>query len=429
VSATGAQANGGGSFPALSGDGQWVAFVSNATNIVSTNGAFHIFVHNLKTGTTELVSVNAAGEQGNNGSVTSRVAISGDGRFVAFDSIATNLVPDDTNGQSDIFVRDRQSGTTKRVSVASDGTQANFASTWPAISGNGRFVAFLSVARNLVPDDTNNAEDVFVHDRQTGMTERISANRPNGVVLPFRPAISADGRFVAFDSLLADDVDNVPNLYLRDRQTGTTEVVGSGNSGTYIGPAISADGRFVAFGTGSLSIYDRQTKLTESLAAEGVNGIGNPAISADGRFVAFYGNSIPATGFPAQIFLYDRRTHTSEPVSVNSNSMAANDVSYFSSISADGRSVAFQSLATNLVSDDTNGGTDVFVRILPTPACAGDCNADTGVTVDELVKMVNIALGSADPSDCSAGDINGDHAITVDEIVAAVNNALQGCGM
>ena len=127
-------------------------------------------------------------------------AISADGRFVAFSSDATNLVPGDTNGTADVFVRDRQTGTTRRVSVGSGGAQGNGLSVDPAISADGRFVAFASDATNLVPGDTNGADDVFVRDRQTGTTRRVSVGSggAQGDRVSFDPAISADGRFVAF---------------------------------------------------------------------------------------------------------------------------------------------------------------------------------------------------------------------------------------
>src|SRR5204862_2107304 len=124
------------------------------------------------TGTTERVSVASGGTEGNDASLG--FALSADGRFVAFQSDATNLVAGDTNGATDVFVYDRQTGMTERVSVASDGTQANNASSYPVLSADGRFVAFDSAATNLVAGDTNGATDVFVHDRQTGATERAS---------------------------------------------------------------------------------------------------------------------------------------------------------------------------------------------------------------------------------------------------------------
>src|SRR5262249_22216540 len=222
---------------------------------------------------TELLNVASDGTPGN-GSVIDLdgPVMSTDGRFVAFGSDATNLVPNDTNTSpsrgcatpgcaEDIFVRDRQTGLTERVSVASDGTQADEESFSPAISADGRFVAFGSIASNLARADTNRFTDVFVHDRQTGLTERVSiaSDGSQGNGFSGLPAISADGRYVAFVSdatdLVPGDTNGFADVFVRDRQTGTTERISVASGGTqannYSGPgdhlAISSDGRFVAF--------------------------------------------------------------------------------------------------------------------------------------------------------------------------------------
>ena len=158
----------------ISADGRYVAFTSKATNLVinDANEAGDIFVHDRQTGTTERVSVASDGTEGTSDSLAP--ALSADGRYVVFTSEATNLVASDTNGTHDIFVHDRQTGITERVNVASDGTEANGRSWHPVLSGGGRYVAFESSATNLVAEDTNRRNDVFVHDRQTGITERVS---------------------------------------------------------------------------------------------------------------------------------------------------------------------------------------------------------------------------------------------------------------
>ncbi|HAL29388.1 MAG TPA: hypothetical protein DCP20_01540, partial [Coriobacteriia bacterium] len=176
VASDGAEANGWSpsGIPSISADGRYVAFGSDATNLVAddTNGEIDIFVHDRVTGITERVSVASDGSQGNGALL--RPAISGDGRCVAFLSLATNLVPGDTNGLSDVLVHDRVTGVTERVSVASDGSQGNGRCLWVSISEDGRYVAFASDSTNLVMDDTNGADDIFVHDRVTGITERAS---------------------------------------------------------------------------------------------------------------------------------------------------------------------------------------------------------------------------------------------------------------
>ena len=194
---------------AISG-GRYVAFWSWATNLVpgDTNGYPDVFVHDMQTGTTSRVSVASNGTQANGASDSEAAALSSDGRYVAFESDASNLVSGDTNNAGDIDVYDTQTGTTSRVSVASNGTQANSYSTWPAISGNGRYVAFESAASNLVPGDTNKANDIFVHDMQTGTTVRVSVasngtratpGQPYGYGSEF-PVISDDGRYIGFTS-------------------------------------------------------------------------------------------------------------------------------------------------------------------------------------------------------------------------------------
>jgi hypothetical protein len=223
VDSAGNEGNGYSVDAAMSSDGRFVAFDSFASNLVpgDTNGTDDIFVHDRQTGATERVSVDSAGGQANDSSGTP--ATSTDGRFVAFTSSASNLVPGDTNDVSDIFVHDRQTGATERVSVDSAGGQANDRSGASAISGDGRFVAFGSDSSNLVSGDTNGARDVFVHDRQSGATERVSVDSAGiqGKANSRNPAISGDGRYVAFDSdtstLVAGDTNGARDLFVHDR--------------------------------------------------------------------------------------------------------------------------------------------------------------------------------------------------------------------
>ena len=345
------------------------------------------------TGTTTRVSVASDGEQGNSSSYDS--SISADGRYVAFESSASNLVSGDTNGAYDVFVHDRQTGQTTRVSVASDGSQGNDGSEDPSISADGRYVAFVSYASNLVSGDTNVDADVFVHDRQTGQTTRVSiasdGNQGNGEC--WYTSISADGRYVAFDSwasnLVSGDTNGTRDVFAHDRQTGQTTRVSvasdgnQGNSWSYY-PSISADGRYVAFYSWAsnlvsgdtndehdIFVHDRQTGQTTrvSVASDGSQGNGSPyqpSISADGRYVAFhsYASNLVSgdTNGAWDVFVHDRQTGQTTRVSVASDGSQGNDWSLRPSISADGRYVAFMSSASNLVSGDTNGAYDVFVH-------------------------------------------------------------------
>ncbi|MEG3991140.1 calcium-binding protein, partial [Microcoleus sp. S28C3] len=273
VDSAGNQANAGSFDPSTSTDGRFVAFVSDASNLVpgDTNDANDIFVRDTLTNTTTRVSVDSAGNQTDKEgyNYSSSPSISADGRFVAFRSYASNLVPGDTNDKSDIFVRDTLTNTTTRVSVDSAGNQANNAfvsvgrlslsgSSSPSISADGRFVAFDSYATNLVPEDTNNADDIFVRDILTNTTIRVSVDSAGnqGNSTSFEPSISANGRFVAFRSdatnLVPGDTNNIDDIFVRDILTNTiirVSVDSAGNQGnsTSFEPSISANGRFVAF--------------------------------------------------------------------------------------------------------------------------------------------------------------------------------------
>jgi Tol biopolymer transport system component len=390
----------------ISGDGRYVAFQSSASNLVpgDTNGATDVFVHDILTGQTTRVSVDGNGIQGNNGS--DKPSISADGRYVAFVSYADNLVPGDNNATGDIFVHDRQTGQNEIVSIDSNGNQANVASDQPSISADGRYVAFMSYANNLVPGDTNGLQDVFVHDRLTGNTIRVNVDSEGnqgvqvmGLVHTSLPSISGDGRYIAFESdvqLTPDDNNNRSDVYVHDMLTGQTTKIILNVANDYevfydVGtrePAISADGRYVAF-VGShwdfgpiVYIHDRQTGENTQIYNVYCYESGlwtcsptsyHPSISADGRYVAFHSdhnNLVPGdTNDVEDIFVHDRQTGQTIRASVDSNGNQANGGNEGNGppvISADGRHVAFFSPATNLViGDDTNDPWgDVFVHSL-----------------------------------------------------------------
>jgi Tol biopolymer transport system component len=316
-----------------------VAFESVATNLTAddTNGAIKdIFVRDRNTNETTRVSVSYNGDPVN--SASSAPSISSDGSYVAFESTATNLTADDTNGAiKDIFVRDRNTNETTRVSVSYNGDPVNGASSAPSISSDGRYVAFESLANNLVTGDTNGVKDIFVYDRNTGTTTLVSVDSSGlqGNGISSAPSISSDGGFVVFESLannlVTGDANGVKDIFVYDRNTGTTTLVSVDSSGLQgngisSAPSISSDGRFVVF---------------ESLA--------NNLVTGDTKGVK-------------DIFVYDRNTGTTIRVSVDSSGFQGDGASSVPSVSSDGKHVTFESIATNLVTDDTNGLRDIFVN-------------------------------------------------------------------
>lgn len=337
LNSLGVQGNGRSEYPAISADGRFVAFESSASNLVDgdTNSQRDIFVHDRATGATTRVSIDSAGEQGRLGSFSP--TISREGRYVAFDSYAPNLVADDTNAARDVFVHDRETGSTTRVSIGSEGSQGDGDSDIPAISGDGRFVAFASDATNLVTGDSNDSGDVFVHDRQTGMTTRVSVSSQGaqGDDHSFWLDISHDGGTVAFTSLasnlVAGDTNRRRDVFLRDRAAATTERI-----------SVDAGG------------------------AQGDGGSITPSISDDGSQVAYLSwasNLVPGdSNGRGDVFVFDRLTGATSRVSVASSGIQGNDNSVQAEISGDGRIVAFQSYASNLVDGDENGQVDVFAH-------------------------------------------------------------------
>ncbi len=385
---------------AVSLHGRYVAFTSEADNLIAhdENGDVDdVFIRDRVSGRTELVSVSTGGDQA--GGVSFSPSVSATGRYVAFGSLASNLVPHDTNARDDVFVRDRVTHTTRRISVNNGGGQANENSDSPVITPDGRYVAFRSLAGNLVSGDTNRRDDIFVRDRLSKSTERISVsgmgNQGNGE--SFAPAISADGRYVAFlswaSNLVAGDTNHVIDVFVRDRLAGTTERVNVSNAGaqgddTSYGDSIglSADARYVAFTSSAANLVpgdtnqhadvfvrDRIADTTErvSVSAAGVQGNGDsvePAISADGRRVSFTSDAANLVGGDnndvSDVFAHDLPTGTTTRQSVASGGMQSNGFSWMSNMSGDGLHIAFISAGSNLVPVDANASPDVFVRNL-----------------------------------------------------------------
>lgn len=337
VATDGTEANGQSSVAAISADGRYVLFNSGATTLVAgdTNGTWDAFLHDRRTGATTRVSVATGGVQANDHS--GGTAISADGRFVAFSSIATNLVAADTNGAEDAFVHDRQVGTTARVSLAMGGGDPDGPSWTTAISADGRYVVIESRASNLVAGDSNGWPDVFVHDRQTGTTQRVSVatDGTQANAESEYSTIDPSGRYVGFctraDTLTPGETFGLWDVYVHDRQTGATARVSATPTGSEPDggscPLVFSDedARYVAFGSAATDIVAGDTK---------------------GYF---------------DVFVRGRHVDGTTRVSVATGSVQGDDNSYMPAISATGRWVAFNAYATNLVANDTNGILDVFV--------------------------------------------------------------------
>lgn len=382
-SSSGANANGASFLPRATPDGRYVVFLSTASNLVpnDNNGQLDVFVLDNVSGTIARANLSSAGVEGgagsNAGSSDAFPMISADGRYVAFVSGSTNLVGGDTNGVTDVFVRDMVLGTTSRVSVASDGSQANGLCADISMSADGRYVAFVSFGSNLVPGDTNGFLDVFVRDLQSGTTVCASV-APDGSPADFNsnnPSLSADGRYLAFQSLasnlVAGDTNSQSDIFVRDLQTGITTRM-PGSAGFAHRPSISADGKVVAYINGSnASVYNFNTNTTTNVNVDS-NGVpGNSScdrvtISPNGQFVVFasFSSNLGAvdTNNITDVFLHDLQTHVTTPISVTPAGVAGNSLGQFGTVTADGSTVFFYSASSNLVSGDTNSVEDIFVR-------------------------------------------------------------------
>ncbi|MEU4623343.1 hypothetical protein AB0G04_25650 [Actinoplanes sp. NPDC023801] len=384
VTADGTQGNENSILPSVDADGRFVVFQSQASNLTSDddNGKYDIFLTDRGSGSLELISRGADGGPlpGNSGGarisadgrfvtyyswtgtsaeppkvqVYDRVArateqipagarggmfptISGDGRYVTFASGSEDIVPDANGWYGDVFLHDRQTGETKIASSSADGTQGDRSSSKGVVTADGRHVAFASSATNLVPGDTNDAEDIFLKDLTTGDIQRITVTSDGSQLTDFwiysDPSVSADGRYVSYSTTGAfdpADVNEDIDVYVRDTVTGTTTLVSRRASGE---------------------------PLSSGWAS-------SPAVSGDGGSIAFWSNSgqIVAgdTNYTGDLFVYDRTSGITERVSVTSSGAEA-DGADSGVLSHDGRLAFYRAAATNLVTNDTNGKDDIFV--------------------------------------------------------------------
>ncbi|MFJ5062513.1 TolB family protein [Streptomyces nigra] len=362
----------------------------------------------------ERVTVSATGEQGDGHA--SAPALSADGRFAAFSSDVAHLVPGDTNGDTDVFVRDARTGAVERVSVASDGTQADQGSSLRDISADGRYVLFGSRASDLVPWETPpadaGAEDVYLHDRRTGTTERISVAFDGGSAYSAGARLSADARYVFFnakaDRMEEGARDLFGAVYVHDRRTGRTERVSNTDRPTDAAllQDVSADGRYVLYtqpvprsSNGVTWVHDRRTGTEEQV---NVKADGSPAtryampatLSADGRTVAFENwdeDLLPGGGPDASdLYVRDLRRDVTRRIDAGPDGETSPDRPV---VSADGRYVGYE--ATPRLPDGSAGPANVYLRDLRTGGTRLISASVTGGPVtDEPVYVTSVSAGA-----------------------------------
>jgi len=467
--------NDGSNGSTMTPDGRYVAFASSADDIVANDINAHltdVFVRDTQTGTTTLVSVNQSGTGSGNDRSFGPV-ISATGRYIAFSSSATNLAPNDSNAFFDVYLRDMQTGTTTLVTYNLDGTAAAGGNANPySISPDGRYIVFTSGATNLttVPD-TSASIDIFVRDMQTGVNKMLSVNifgvspsNQNSYGVP--NSISSDGRYFLFESD-ASNLTSIPGsggrrAFIRDTQLDTTIPVAVDRLGTqtYNGvdiPVFAGGGRYVCFVSGGNDIVandnnnrgdvflrDLQTNTTTLVS---VNVAGNPIVNGnadkcritpDARYVAFSSSSTEHTTVPDtngganDIFLRDMQTGTTSLISHNlANTSAGNAFSTLHAISSDGRFVVFQSFATDLTNlPDTNSAVDIFAGDARTsrtiPISINDFGTSTPTVASGNSAVNNDGtkiIFESDAGNIAVGDFNGTTDVFLRNNIVQRNNA------
>ncbi len=379
----------------MSFDGELVVFSTRASNVTpfDTNVKLDIVIRDRSNNSTDILSGHTPMSNNSSGDQT---ALSRDGRYVVFDSSASNLVSNDTNGKKDIFVRDTKNNTIEMVSISTAGTQGNYDAKDPSMSADGNHIVFESFANNLTTGDSNGKYDIFLHNRQANTTTLIS-KKQDGTQSndhSFDARISADGKFVVFKSSEAldntHDLNTKSDVYMYNMQSGEIKLIslasdGSSGNGDSFSPAVSNNGRYVAFASSATNfssttvtanrvnifLRDTQAEITTKVndASEADANCVAPSISEDGKFIAFQStatnlvNTADTNGVN-DVFLYSRIDRTLKRITNAPDGSLTNNhsyLSYGSSISKDGRFVTFRSGASNLVANDTNGKYDAFI--------------------------------------------------------------------
>lgn len=391
--------------PTISQDGRYVAFATDSSDIVAndTNNAPDIFVRDRKLGTTVRADLTSTGAQISTGA--GGYKMSANGRYVVFPSASSTVVPGDTNSVSDLFLRDLKSNTTEMVSLTSTGGLPNSGTSFYDISADGRYIVFTSDASNIVSGDTNAVQDIFVRDRKLGTTTLLSKSSSGALAnnSSVRPTISCDGSYVAFTStatnLVVGDTNGVQDVFLVDRvannEISNLTINGNGNVNAPNGMGnidISCNGERLVFASNASNLVpDDSNNATDIFAYSmidgtfqrvnldssgnetvwptnpntGVLGLSSNTIDFSGRYVAFWANTSTLvagdTNNTSDIFLRDLVDGTTQIISKRSIATQTTQSSFYPSISLDGREVVFASGDTGYVSGDTNANEDIFV--------------------------------------------------------------------
>lgn len=398
------------SIPSISSDGNLVLFFTNESlDLIDTNNHSDAYIRNMTTGELTLVTIGSTGNVGD--ADTYAAAMSGDGSIIAFESIATDLVSGDDNGVSDLFIRDTIAGTTTRV-LGTGGSQGGFSVDVYDISEDGTQVLFGTFSNNYVLNDTNDSTDLFVYNTQSGIIERVSVdsmgNEANGASQTAQ--MDASGRYITFESkatnLDPNDSTSLKDVFLHDRQTGVTQLVNYTRLNNHqdslisaVSPCIAAQSNMIKIGFRSAhpmdfdediyGLYDifarnmnnnTTTRITNADLGgpypvhAGVKSSLDPSSSNTGRYIAFSTNA-QNLGFDpsllepdknldliqSQIIRLDQQTGLVTPISLNISGKYSNSSSDEPSINSSGTLIGYSSYATDLVADDTNNLKDIFV--------------------------------------------------------------------
>ncbi|MEM9378998.1 MAG: hypothetical protein AAGB93_03535 [Planctomycetota bacterium] len=408
VDSTGTFGNDFSYFSVISDDGRYIAFQSESSNLASGdfNGRYDIFRHDLVTRETVLVSLRSNGT-GSGNSLSLAPDISGDGRYVVWSSNASNLVAGDSNGTWDVFLRDLQAGVTERISLTSTGAQATDRSDEPSITPDGSYVVFESDAA-LVPTDTNGQKDVYRLTRATGTLELVSISQSGvqGNGWSYHGEASDDGRYVSFtsaaDTFVPGDTNGLTDIFRKDMSTGELVRVNVSSSGTQSSsetnwPSISGDGTTVVFSSRSplvtgdtnqnwdIFARDVAAGTTERINVRPDGGQANSyarspvSLSTDGQFVLYASLSTNLvagdTNDSQDVFLRNRTTGTTERLNLSTSGGELNDDSWVPAMTPDVAVITYTSEATNIVLGDTNGERQIFARSLTDDLGTSYCDA------------------------------------------------------